>query len=100
MAKAWTHRPSSPPTKQCSKCGKYYHARSKECPSCGAANPTRSGPERVVRKKKVTRRVRRGAPQAGRDGDALTAAIEFVEAAGGVEQAKAALDAIERIRQL
>ena len=44
--------------------------------------------------------VRRGAPQAGRDGNALTAAIEFVEAAGGVEQAKAALDAIERIRQL
>jgi len=42
------------------------------------------------------RKVRRGAKQLG----ALSAAIEFIRAAGGLEGAKAALSAVETIKNL
>ena len=102
-AKAFTHKPAAFPSRQCPSCGKWYHARAKECPECGTANPSRGSVSRKV--KKVKRRVgaaRPGAgrPAAGHGGGALEAAIEFVQAAGGIEQAKAALETIEIIRGL
>ena len=106
MAKSWIHRPASPPTKECPGCGKWIHSRSKQCPACetvitdtssasgGTAN------KRVVRKKVKRRIARQSAPTAARNGDSLEAAIQFVELAGGLPQARAALDTIERIRGL
>jgi hypothetical protein len=73
------------PTRACESCGTPYHPRSKACPKCGAANPTigqRRGPK-------------------GRGGAApLDAAIDFVEQAGGFRAARAALEKIERIKDL
>lgn len=84
MAKKKTKRAA--PTRACEKCGTPYHPRSKACPKCGAPNPT-IGPRRLGPK--------------GRGGSApLDAAIEFVEQAGGFRAARAALEKIERIKDL
>ena len=99
--KAYTNKPTTFPSRQCPKCGKWYHARAKECPDCGTANPGRGSVTRKVKKKvRVKRRTSapRGATSGG--GNSLEAAIEFVQAAGGINQAWAALDTIERIRGL
>ncbi|HUG93177.1 MAG TPA: hypothetical protein VML55_20215 [Planctomycetaceae bacterium] len=100
MAKAWTHRPATMPSRQCPNCAKWYHARSRQCPACGAANPLRSSPARVVKKRVKRRSIRRKSARRGAPGDGLAAAIQFVEAAGGIKQARQALETIERIRQL
>jgi hypothetical protein len=100
-AKAWDQKPTNFPSRQCPGCGKFYHARSRVCPNCGTANPTRSGVRRVKRRRIVRRRApTRGAVATRGRGDALDAAIQFIQAAGGIENAKAALDRIERIRGL
>ena len=77
--KSYTKKPSAYPTDQCENCKRWYHARRLKCPKCGAPNPTRNPAQ---------------------NGDPIQAAIAFVEQAGGVEQAKAALETIERIRGL
>lgn len=75
------------PTRACESCKTPYHPRSKACPKCGAANPT-IGPRRFSKG-------RRGA-----NAGSLDAAIEFVEQAGGFRAARAALEKIERIKDL
>jgi Rubredoxin-like zinc ribbon domain (DUF35_N) len=74
------------PTRACESCGTPYHPRSKACPNCGAANPT------------IGRRLfpKRGKGAAG----PIDAAIDFVEQAGGFRAARAALETIERIKEL
>ena len=76
------------PTRACESCSTAYHPRSAKCPKCGAANPTLHS---VSRKKKSGRR---GAASA----DAVVAAIDFVEQAGSLKAAQAAMDTIERIK--
>jgi hypothetical protein len=100
--KAYERKPSTFPTRQCPGCGKYYHARSKQCPECNTPNPTATGVSRKTKRVKVKRKkaIRRGAPRRHSPGDVLHQAIEFIEAAGGLENAKAALDTIERVRRL
>ncbi len=78
------------PTRACEACATPYHPRSKACPKCGAANPT-IGQRRIS--------PRRGARGAG-GAEQIDAAINFVEQAGGFRAAKAALDKIERIKEL
>jgi Rubredoxin-like zinc ribbon domain (DUF35_N) len=75
------------PKRACESCGALYHPRAKACPKCGAANPVFEGT-----------RWKRG----GKAGDAspLEAAVEFVEQAGSIKAARAAMDRIEQIRGL
>ena len=98
--KAYAYKPTTFPSRECPNCGKWYHARTKECPECGTANPGRSGVTRKVKKVRVKRRTAVPTRAAVRSGDALDAAIEFVRAAGGIQNARAALETIERIRGL
>ena len=105
--KAWDRKPTSFPSRQCPNCQKYYHARTKECPGCGTKNPTASGVTRKVKKVRVKRKTsgaaRRGVGRGARGQapvDVLHRAIEFVEAAGGLANAKAALETIERVQRL
>lgn len=73
------------PTRACESCGTPYHPRSKACPNCGAANPT-------IGRRPLARR--------GKGAGPIDAAIDFVEQAGGFRAAKAALETIERIKDL
>lgn len=75
------------PTRACEACKTPYHPRSKACPKCGAANPT------------IGRPAKRGG-RGGASGDQIDAAINFVEQAGSFRAARAALDKIERIKEL
>ena len=106
MAKSWVHRPPSPPTKECPGCGKWIHSRSKQCPACEtvitdtAPADGKTASDRSVRGRKVARRRVPRPAAAPRNAGSLEAAIQFVQAAGGLAQAKAALDTIERIRGL
>ena len=77
------------PTRACEACQTPYHPRSKACPKCGAANPT-------IGQRRIFPRRGRGAMDPGQ----LDAAINFVEQAGGFRAAKAALEKIERIKEL
>ena len=103
-AGVWDKRPTGRPSRECENCHKYYFPRYKECPACGAANPSMTG----IARRKVKRRAARNAAArkaAGRRrpaarADALDAAIDFIRAAGGVDHARAALDRIDRIRKL
>ena len=36
--KAYTYKPTTFPSRECPKCGKWYHARAKECPECGKSH--------------------------------------------------------------
>ena len=95
MAKKRSKRTA--PTRKCESCGTAYHPRKKECPKCGVANPTAGRPGKR-RKKKVARKtlsVRRA-----RGNQSLDAAIRFVEEAGGLAAATAALETIKRIKTL
>jgi hypothetical protein len=69
-----------------------------ETASAGAETPAK----RTVRRRKVKSRPRRRPRTAATSQNAgsLEAAIQFVQAAGGLAQAKAALETIERIRGL
>ena len=97
--KAYTYKPTTFPSRECPYCHKWYHARSKECPECGTANPGRGSVARKVKKKvRVKRRTAR--PTSPTAGNALDAAIEFVQVAGGINEARAALETIERIKGL
>ena len=78
------------PTRACEACSTPYHPRSKACPKCGAANPT-IGRRRIV--------PRRGGAR-GATAGSIDAAINFVEEAGGFRAARAALEKIERIKEL
>ena len=89
MAKKKSKRAA--PTRACEACSTPYHPRSKACPKCGAANPT-IGQRRIVPRGRGARGAVGGAP--------LDAAINFVEQAGGFRAARAALEKIERIREL
>lgn len=71
------------PTRACEGCGTHYHPRSAKCPKCGRANPT------------LHSRKRKGGKASG---EAVAAAIDFVEQAGSIKAAKAAFDTIERIK--
>ena len=87
------------PTRECSKCHRYYHARSKECPDCGAPNETRAtqpAPEPEAEQKPKPVRRHNRVPQT----QAIEVAIEFVSRAGGLGPAKEALEMIDRIRAL
>ena len=96
--KSWTHRPDGLPTRQCEGCGRFYHARYKTCPNCETANPTAGSKRRTVKKRVVRSRKTRPVPSRS-GGDVSDAALAFIDRAGGLQQAKAALSAIERIRQ-
>jgi ribosomal protein L37E len=101
MAKKGTKAPSRP----CEKCGKAYHPRKAECPWCGTANPTARKKGGAVRSVSANPRLpgrpRKGQGQAAPvNGNALKAAILFVQDAGGFDAAKAALNEIETIRNL
>jgi uncharacterized OB-fold protein len=82
------------PTRKCEKCGTSYHPRSAACPKCGAANPSlrKIAPKRkkVVRKKKVPAKQKPAS-------DVTMTAVNFVEVAGGVEQAQEALDGLKQL---
>ena len=96
MAKKKSKRAA--PTRKCESCGAAYHPRRKECPKCGAANPTAGRPGKR-RKKKVARKVaavRRGS----RGNHSLDAAIRFVEESGSLAAATAALETIRKIKTL
>lgn len=75
------------PTRACEGCGTHYHPRSGKCPKCGRANPTLHG----VGKKRKGGKV---------SGDAVSAAIDFVEQAGSVKAARAAFDRLEQVKSL
>jgi hypothetical protein len=100
----WTNKPAGMPSKQCDNCSKYYFARYKQCPNCGADNPGVAGVARktVKKKKGGKRRMARGGRGAAAAGTSnlLTAAIEFVQQAGGIDEAKQALSLVERIKRL
>jgi hypothetical protein len=98
-AGVWEKRPAGRPSRECENCHKFYFPRYKECPACGAANPSMTG---VSRRKVKRRTVRKAASRrgAGTRTDALDAAIDFIRTAGGVDNARAALDRIDRIRKL
>ena len=87
------------PTRACEKCGTNYHPRKLACPNCEAANPTYGRKKKVV-KKKVSKNGRRKGKRVAASGDSLNAAIKFVESAGGLKAAKAAIEQIERIKNL
>ena len=94
-ARVWNTKPTGRPTRECESCHKFYFPRLKQCPECGAPNPKMAGVSRKVKR----RAPRRGA--AGRGGDkVLDAAIQFIQAAGGIENARATLGMIEQIRRL
>ena len=95
--KFWTYRPNGLPTRQCEGCGKFYHARNKECPNCSRANPTASSKTRVVKKRVLRRRNTRPAATPS-EGDVWDAALVFIEQAGSLQDAQAMLDTIERIQ--
>ena len=82
------------PEMACRKCGRGYHPRRKECPHCGAAKP--GTPKRRASKSMAPAK-KRGA---SKPVDSLEIAIKFVEQTGGLKAAKAALEEIERIKQL
>jgi hypothetical protein len=94
MAKKTAKRAA--PTRKCESCGAAYHPRRKECPKCGAANPTAG--QRRKRRKKVARK-RAAATRAGGN-HSLDAAIRFVEEAGSIAAATAALETIKRIKTM
>ena len=98
--KAYTRKPDTFPSRECPNCGKWYHARSKECPNCGTANPSRGSVTRKLKKVRVKRRMAAQPSRVSSGGSPLEAAIEFVQAAGGLQNARAALETIERIRGL
>lgn len=81
------------PTRKCESCGKAYHPRRKDCPKCGAANP-KAGQPRKRRRKNVVRKKATGGE------NTLDAAIRFVEEAGSLAAATAALERIKRIKTL
>lgn len=95
--KAYAHRPDKFPARQCPECSKWYHARAKQCPECGAENPTRASATRRVKRVKVKRQ---RVLVAQNHGSPLEHAISFVEAAGGVDAAKSAIETLERARTL
>ncbi len=99
MAKKGTKAPSRP----CEKCGRAYHPRKAECPWCGTANPTARKKGGAIKSVSANPRLA-GRPRKGQadlvNGNALRAAILFVQDAGGFEAAKAALNEIETIRNL
>lgn len=95
MAKKTAKRAA--PTRTCEDCGASYHPRRKACPNCGAANPTAGKPRK--RRKKVARKVAATSRIASRN-HPIDAAIRFVEEAGGINAATAALDTIRRIKTL
>ena len=94
---AFARKPTKFPARECSNCHKWYHAKRKACPECGAANeavvatPTER-PRRVKRRRVVNRLPQ---PQ-----EPIEAAIEFVTHAGSVEAARQALEMIDRIQGL
>ena len=96
------------PTRQCSKCRVYYHARAKECPDCGEPNETRvtnaaSGPSPEPTAKKTSRakhRVTNRLPKETQTPRPIDAAITFVSQAGGLGPAKQAMEMLDRIRAL
>jgi len=83
------------PTRECESCGQRYHPRTLTCPHCEAKNPTYN-----VVKKKAAKNGRRKGQRVAASGDSLEAAIKFVESAGGLKAAKAAIEQIERIKNL
>jgi hypothetical protein len=83
------------PTRTCEKCGAKYHPRTAKCPKCGKPNPTAG---RKAERKKAGRKTRKPAP--ANAGETLDAAITFVEQAGSLNAAKAAIEKIEKIRGL
>ncbi len=85
------------PTRTCEGCGKAYHPRKKECPKCGASNPT-AGRRRKPRKKVARRKL--ASSRSPNGNHAIEAAIRFVEQAGGISAATAALETIQRIKTL
>lgn len=85
------------PTRNCENCGTAYHPRKKMCPKCEAINPTAGRPRK--RKKKVNRKISATRNPSGGD-HAIDAAIRFVEDAGGINAAIAALEKIQRIKTL
>ena len=85
------------PTRECESCGKSYHPARNECPHCGTANAAKSKKKKTAKKKSTNGRRK---VAAGGDGDSLVSAINFIESAGGFHAAKAALEQIERIKNL
>jgi ribosomal protein L37E len=85
------------PERPCPACGKSYHPRRKECPHCGVASPpaAKKGTKRSVAKRAAAKPARSGGGS-----NTLDVAIRFVESAGSLKEAKAALDKIERIKGL
>jgi uncharacterized OB-fold protein len=96
MAKKTAKRAA--PTRKCEECGTSYHPRRKDCPKCGAANPTAGRPRK--RRKKVTRRNAASSRRSASRNHPIDAAIRFVEEAGGMNAATAALETIRRIKTL
>ena len=83
------------PTKTCPKCNKALHAAKAVCDKCGHRFPSRK------KKKKKRGRKPQGAAAAVADSfsvAALVGAKKLAEQLGGVDQAKAALDAIARLQ--
>ena len=78
------------PQKACVGCGKSIAAATRTCPHCGAT---------TVKKKASRKRATRSKAPA-KAVDPLNAAIKFVEQSGGFKAAKAAIDQIERIKNL
>lgn len=95
MAKKTAKRAA--PTRQCESCGAAYHPRRKACPKCGVANPTAGQPRRRKRKKVARKRVARPAAEGNHT---IQAAIRFVEEAGSLSAAAAALETIRKIKAL
>lgn len=95
--KAFSRKPDKFPTRECPNCHKFFHARAKVCPACGTDNPTRAASAPQVRRARVKRLGKAVRTNAA---SPIEAAISFVEQAGGVENARAALGMVERIKGL
>ena len=87
----WASKPEGKPAKQCPSCSKWHHPRSGKCPGCGHEYPK-------AKAKASKKAARKAAPSNGDFAARLRTATDFVEAMGGLAEAKATLEAIERIR--
>ena len=80
------------PSRNCEKCGAKYHPSTAACPKCGAANPTKR--KAAVKKAPAKKKRRKTAKPAT---DMTMDAVNFVQRAGGVDEAQKTLDGLRKL---
>lgn len=96
--KSWAERPTGFPTRQCKDCDCWSHARSKHCHNCGGELKESDTPVATRARDRVDPEQQPAIRRRSRSNEAaFEAAVNLVSVAGGVDQARDALDKVIRL---